>query len=106
MLTRRVVPPHVPQAVRRVKMFMKRKIRVGKAYAYRMLAIFKASVSYKESFNFVSDNCVVRFEVAFVGHCLIFLPDILQCLALKFWSEVCGYRGANLNRFKKKRLFT
>ena len=72
MLTRRVVPPHVPQAVRRVKMFIKRKIRVGKAYAYRMLAIFKTSVSYKESFNFVSDNCVVRFEVAFVGHCLIF----------------------------------
>ena len=58
-------------------MFIKRKTRAGKAYAYRKPVSFKTSQLMKKSFNFTPDNCV-RCEVAFVGQNSIFyriLPD-------------------------------
>ena len=48
-------------------MFVKRKTRVEKAYAYGMLLSFKTSVTYNFLKNFTPDNCA-RCEAAFVGH--------------------------------------
>ena len=54
-------------------MFILRKTRVGKAYAYQMLLSFKTSVIYKLFFfNFTPDNCV-SCDAAVVGHNSIFL---------------------------------
>ena len=39
-------------------MFIKRKTKAGKGYAYRMLERFKTLVTYEKTFNFNLDNCV------------------------------------------------
>ena len=48
-------------------MFINRKIRTGKAYAYRIFECFKTSVTYKKKKDLTPDN-YVHFEVAFVGN--------------------------------------
>ena len=51
-------------------MFMKRKTRAGQVYAYRVLLIFKTSVTYTKN-NFPQGN-YVRCEETLVGHNSIF----------------------------------
>ena len=70
-----------------IKMFIK-KIRAGKAYAYRM-----TSVTYN-FFNFTPDNCV-RCEAAFVGHNSIFAgnhpmsgANIQDCLFITYDKSI------------------
>ena len=63
-------------------MFIKQTKAVN-VYAYRMLLSFKTLVTYKRIFNFTLDNCV-RYEAAFVGHNLIFMPNIVRCPVLVF----------------------
>ena len=63
-------------------MFMKRKSRPGKVYAYRMLVSFKTSVTYEKKNNFTLDN-YVRSPAAFVGHDST-MPDTVRCPVLIF----------------------
>ena len=46
------------------EMFIKRKTKVGKGDAYRMLERFKTLVTYEKKINFNLDNCV-RYKTRF-----------------------------------------
>ena len=56
-------------------MYIKRKNRVGKAYAYQMFLSFKTSVTCDFFFNFTPDNCV-GCEADLIGYNSIFCDTL------------------------------
>ena len=66
-----------------IKMFIKRKPRPWKAYAYQMLVSFKKLVNQKKGGQVWLNTCV-RCKAYFVEHSSGFLPDIVRCTVLIF----------------------
>ena len=75
-----------------INMFVKRKTRAGKAYAYGMLVSFKTSVTDNFFFNFTPDN-FVRSEAAFVVHNSIYYRTLsnvwCKCSGLIIKINIC-----------------
>ena len=53
-------------------MFIERKTRAVKTYAYLMLLSLKNLVTFEKKFNFTPDNSCARCEADFVGYNSIF----------------------------------
>ena len=54
-----------------IKIFIKRKNRLGKAYAYRIRLSFKMTVAYNKKINLTQDKFICC-EATFFGHNSIF----------------------------------
>ena len=66
-------------------MFIQRKTKAVKVYAYRMLLSFNTSITYTKNFNFMPGNCDCC-EAAFVGHNSIFTG---HCPMLSINIQAC-----------------